>query len=305
MRHLVPMARSSRGSVHNRNQREVWLPFITHRDPRGRMMRDNLITALELAARDIAVFPVAVRKLEDGTLEKKPVVKWRDEATALRAQIRTWWAVRPDCVIGIDLDRAGLFVIDLDKHPCAPDGVAAFRSLRGNNPIPVVPVTITATGGLHLCFRNPARLTNARGNMPAGTDVRGIGGFIVAPGSTWVSPKGTTYIWRPHPEHPRLVDMYPDVPPLPDWLLHVVRPPRQTNHRPIFSGARNGGLRALFACVLNAREGERNNILFWASCRAREEGGSNFARDMLMEAARRAGLPEMEARRTINSGFNQ
>jgi hypothetical protein len=57
--------------------------------------------------------------------------------------------------------------------------------------------------------------------------------------------------------------------------------------------------------VLNAREGERNNILFWAACRAREEGGSDFAQDMLLEAARRAGLPETEARRTINSGFNR
>jgi hypothetical protein len=55
--------------------------------------------------------------------------------------------------------------------------------------------------------------------------------------------------------------------------------------------------------VLNAREGERNNILFWASCRAHEEGGSNFAQTMLLEAAKRAGLPEGEARRTISSGF--
>jgi Bifunctional DNA primase/polymerase, N-terminal len=266
-------------------------------------MRDNLITALEPAACGIAVFPVAVRKLEDGTLEKKPVVRWRDEATALRAQIRTWWAAHPDCVIGIDLDRAGLFVVDLDKHPGAPDGIAAFRSLRGNNPIPVVPVTITATGGRHLFFRNTERLPNARGNLPAGIDVRGVGGFVVAPGSTWLSPDGSTYTWRPHPEHPRLVAMYPDVPPLPDWLLHVVRPPVQTNHKPIFSSVRNGGLRALCVRVLNSREGERNNVLFWASCRARDEGGSDFAQSMLLEAARRAGLPELEARRTINSAF--
>lgn len=264
-------------------------------------MGDNLASALELAARGIAVFPVAVRKLEDGTLEKKPVVKWRDEATTLHAQIRTWWAVHPDCAVGIDLDRTGLFVVDLDKHPGAPDGVAAFRSLRGNNPVvPAVPVTITATGGRHLFFHNSERLTNARGKLPAGIDVRGIGGFVMAPGSVWEN-----YAWRTHPKRPRLSVVYPDIPPLPDWLLRVVRPPRETNHRPIFNGTSNGGLRALCVRVLNAREGERNNILFWASCRAREEGGSDFARDMLLEAARRAGLPETEARRTINSGFNQ
>jgi hypothetical protein len=263
-------------------------------------MRDNLTTALEHAARGIDVFPVAVRKLEDGTLEKRPIVRWRDEATALRVQIRAWWAVHPECVIGIDLDRAGLLVVDLDKHPCAPDGVAAFRSLRGDNPIPVVPVTITATGGRHLFFRNTWRLTNARGNLPAGIDVRGVGGFVVAPGSTWEN-----YAWRTRPKCPRLIDVYPDLPPLPDWLLRVVRPPQKTSRKPDSCCSNNDGLRALCVRVLNAREGERNNILFWAACRAREEGGSDFAHDMLLEAAKRAGLPEMEARRTINSGFNQ
>jgi hypothetical protein len=269
------------------------------------MMCGNLTAALELAARGIAVFPVVVRKLQDGTLEKKPVVRWRDEATTVREQVSAWWAVRPDGVIGIDLDRAGLFVVDLDRHPGAPDGVAAFRFLRSNNPIPAVPATITATGGLHLFFRNPERLTNARGNLPAGIDVRGVGGFVVAPGSTWVSPDVTAYAWRTHPKHPSLVNEYPDVPPLPDWLLRVIRPPQRASRRsaPVSSG--NGGLRALCVRVLNAREGERNNILFWAACRAHEEGGADFAQDMLLEAARRAGLSETEARRTINSGFKQ
>jgi hypothetical protein len=262
-------------------------------------MSNNLITALEHAARGIAVFPVAVRELEDGTLEKKPTVSWRDEATVLRAQVRTWWAPHPDCVVGIDLDRAGLFVVDLDRHPGAPDGIAGFRSLRGNNPIPLVPVTITATGGRHLFFRNTERLTNARGDLPAGIDVRGVGGFVVAPGSAWKN-----YVWRTRPKCPQLIDVYPDVPPPPDWLLRVVRPRQQANNRSACNSS-NGGLRALCVRVLNAREGERNNILFWAACRAREEGGSDFAQDMLLEAARRVGLPEKEAKRTITSGFDR
>jgi hypothetical protein len=172
-------------------------------------------------------------------------------------------------------------------------------SLRGNNPIPAVPVTITATGGRHLFFRNTEGLTNARGDLPAGIDVRGVGGFVVAPGSAWEN-----YAWRAHPKFPRLMDVYPDLPRLPDWLVRVVRPPQQANKRsPCNSG--DGGLRALCVRVLNSREGERNNVLFWAACRARDEGGSDFARSMLLEAARRAGLPETEARRTITSGFKQ
>jgi hypothetical protein len=262
---------------------------------------NNLEVALELATAGIAVFPVAISQDQNDNLQKSPACKWKEEASTAEDQIRDWWQGRPNLVPGINLERAGLFVVDLDRHQNAPDGIAAFRSLRGNHPFPGGPVTITASGGLHIFFSNPARLTNARGNLHAGTDVRGVGGLVVAPGSTWQG-----FAWRSHPKRPRLVDVYPNLPVLPDWLQQVVRPPEQPRLKSDFSirGAA-GGLRALCRRVLNACNGERNNVLFWASCRAREEGGGDFAQAMLLEAGTRAGLSKLEAERTIRSGFKK
>ena len=45
---------------------------------------------------------------------------------------------------------------------------------------------MTAGGGFHYFFRQPvgSLLGNRRGSLPDGVDVRGAGGWIVAPGST-------------------------------------------------------------------------------------------------------------------------
>jgi len=61
---------------------------------------------------------------------------------------------------------------------------------------------------------------------------------------------------------------------------------------------------ALYRLVATAPEGERNDLLFWASCRAAEHGvDRSAASQILLAAARQAGLPEGEARSTIASGW--
>ncbi|TWV42574.1 hypothetical protein FRZ03_19860, partial [Streptomyces misionensis] len=52
---------------------------------------------------------------------------------------------------------------------------------------------------------------------------------------------------------------------------------------------------------LTAPEGQRNTRLFWAACRACENGIGPDLAAPLIEAARRTGLPEHEARATIAS----
>src|SRR6516162_6839558 len=92
----------------------------------------NLHVALELAAAGLPIFPALVSWNEKAQkLDKKPAItEWPEKAALDDTQIRAWWAQFPDAVPAIVVGRAGLVVIDLDRHPGAPDGVAAFKALR-------------------------------------------------------------------------------------------------------------------------------------------------------------------------------
>jgi hypothetical protein len=60
-----------------------------------------------------------------------------------------------------------------------------------------------------------------------------------------------------------------------------------------------GSLAGLVRTVREALVGERNALLFWAACTARQEG--HDAREELRQAAFDAGLPEVEIERTLGS----
>jgi hypothetical protein len=77
----------------------------------------NLKIALDHAAAGIRVFPVSVIQRPDGRWKKRPAIKgWKDVATTDPDQIRRWWQEFPEAVPGTELGRAGLVVIDADRH---------------------------------------------------------------------------------------------------------------------------------------------------------------------------------------------
>jgi hypothetical protein len=91
----------------------------------------NLKIALDHAAAGIRVFPVSVIQGPDGRWKKRPAIKgWKDVATTDPDQIRRWWQEFPEAVPGTELGRAGLVVIDADRHDPNQDGVQAFAGLR-------------------------------------------------------------------------------------------------------------------------------------------------------------------------------
>ena len=115
----------------------------------------NLAQALDLAAAGIPIFPARAFKLpSSGKWQKQPLVlRWREVATTDPHQLQEWWQRFPDAIPGIELHRAGLVVIDPDRHHDGPDGVAAFAALEAENGgIPAHPETDTAGGGKHLFF---------------------------------------------------------------------------------------------------------------------------------------------------------
>ena len=107
--------------------------------------------------------------------------------TSDAAKIAAWWRRWPDALVGIDAGKSGLVVIDADRHAWAADGVAALQKVVGA-PLQSLgcPVVETAGNGVHLYFRAPEGETfgNSAGSLPAGVNVRGMGGYVIGPGST-------------------------------------------------------------------------------------------------------------------------
>jgi hypothetical protein len=131
-------------------------------------------------------------------------------------------------------------------------------------------------------------------------ELKGRGGFIVACPSRTVD----AYAWLRAPKDVGIAEA-------PEWLRALVDEVRATpdprvDRGPLTSSHAVALAAGLYRVVANASVGERNDILFWASCRAADHGLEPTAvTDILVVAAREAGLPEVEARRTIASGFQR
>ncbi|MPY53182.1 primase alpha helix C-terminal domain-containing protein, partial [Streptomyces acidicola] len=83
-------------------------------------------------------------------------------------------------------------------------------------------------------------------------------------------------------------------------LLHLLLPPPRAHHPTAVASTTQHG-QGLVQFVLAAHEGQRNTRLFWAACRAYENGIGPDLADALVDAAVRTGLTAREARSTIAS----
>jgi Protein of unknown function (DUF3987)/Bifunctional DNA primase/polymerase, N-terminal len=190
----------------------------------------NLTAALNQAAAGLPVFPAGP--------DKRPLLAgWQEKATTEEKQIRTWWKTNLVAVPAIVVGRAGLVVIDCDRHPGGNDGIEAFNRLlrtKGGS-LADVPMTRTARGGAHLFFKQPKGepLGNRRGELPDGIDVRGVGGFVIAPDA--VLPNGQS--WRPINGTPLLAEAFKagTIPELPPWLVEIIGRNRKPNGQGISS----------------------------------------------------------------------
>lgn len=129
---------------------------------------------------------LALRLARDGSRlfpcgpDKKPLVKWRNRATSDPDQIRKWWARWPEAMPGLPTGESnGLSVVDLDVGR-GKDGLAAARAV-GIEPEAADLIVRTASGGLHLYFDHAPGVMNSA--TKAGLDVRGEGGYVIAPGT--------------------------------------------------------------------------------------------------------------------------
>ncbi|MFD7131108.1 bifunctional DNA primase/polymerase [Streptomyces sp. NPDC059894] len=218
------------------------------------------------------------------------------DATTDPAHLRALFAAAPWATgygIACGLPPHHLIGVDLDTKPGA-DSTAALRelALRHLFTIPPTVVVLTPSGGRHLWLTGPPGVVvpNSAGRLAPGIDIRGAGGYLVGPGSR--TARGV-YATAPGTAHlaparcPRAL------------LRLLLPPPRPRPSTPPAAGGAHG--RGLVRFVLAAHEGRRNTRLFWAACRAYEDGIGPALAEPLVAAAVRTGLTEREARTTVAS----
>ena len=150
-------------------------------------MSDLLAAALDYAARGLPVFPCLPRG-------KTPAVaRGFHAATTNPATIRRYWT-DPDRNIGIPTGMpSGVWVLDID----GPEGEASLRALEmKQGAILKTRVSITSRGS-HLWFACHELIPLSAGRIGPGIDVRGDGGYVIAPPS--IHESGHCYAWRGDP----------------------------------------------------------------------------------------------------------
>jgi hypothetical protein len=125
---------------------------------------------------------------------KHPRIKeWQRKASADPVVIREWWERWPAANVCIATGGiSGVIVIDIDPRHGGNESLAAIE--RDCGPLPATLTSKTGGGGSHLFFQHPGNDVPNRTNVLPGIDVRGDGGYVVAPPSAHVS--GAEYTWK-------------------------------------------------------------------------------------------------------------
>jgi hypothetical protein len=179
--------------------------------------------------------------------DKRPIIRWQ-RYQSIRAdarQLEEWFGRGAYANLGIVTGAISrLLVLDIDPMHGGSDSLERLEQAHGRLARTVE--ATTGSGGRHLYFAHPGGIVRNRVGLANGIDVRGDGGYVVAPPS--VHPNGQHYSWRAN----RNPD---DVEPaaVPGWLVELLIDERIHAGHPVhyWRGLARDGV----------GEGERNNTI--------------------------------------------
>jgi Bifunctional DNA primase/polymerase, N-terminal len=245
-------------------------------------MTASLEALREAALRDAAAgWPVFPCKPDS----KEPATRhgFKDATTSPAVIRRVMWE-RVPYNVAIATGEPGPDVLDVDMKADG-SGFEAFGQLqRAGKLSGACAIVRTPSGGMHVYYQGTAQ---GNGRMPRHfLDFRSRGGYVIAPPS---KVGGRAYeVAEKRAASGRL-----------DWeavkQFLDPRSPAASRPRPV----RASDVGSLAGWVAGLPEGNRNDGLFWAACRAVEAGAGDLGG--LVAAAVSAGLPEREAWRTVLS----
>lgn len=225
------------------------------------------------------------------TKDKRSLIKdWPNAASRDPEQIRSWWKqwphAQPAAVVPEDIT---IFDIDIRN-----DGsLEALETVTGPLPETLTSWSGRGDGGRHLWFKKPAGEISAQ-QLPKGVDLRKPAVHYVLIPPALHNETGKPYTWND----------VPFVAELPAQAIDALRPPAKPDvPLPAVTG-RPGSSHGLVRTVTDAVEGQRNNALLWAACRAFDNGDTEVIQD-LFDAAISNGLTESEVTATIASAERQ
>ena len=236
--------------------------------------------AIEYAKKGFAVFPLKYR-------DKVPLTRnGCKDATTDAAQIKAWWQKYPNANIGLATGSVSqnVFVIDLDIDE--DRGIDGYHSLedwqREHGDFPETWTAITGRGGYHLYYRGNGKIKNRAGIID-GVDIRGNGGYVVAPPS--IHKNGNRYEWEYSPDEFEIAKADNNV----EYFLN------HDDHRQSAS----------FTMPNIVSAGQRNQMLFRFACMMQAKGASDqsvFAATMAEnESSCSPPLTEQEVRIIVSS----
>jgi hypothetical protein len=154
--------------------------------------------------RGFSVIPVGV--------DKKPLIKWEpyQHRIATHEEVERWAAQFKNLNIAIVTGSiSGIVVVDVE----------AGGSIDGLTPTVIAK---TGGGGWHFYYKHPGyEFKNSARKLRELTDIRGDGGYVVAPPSLHKS--GKHYDWSVAPEAADFAD-------IPDWILQSLAPAKAERH---------------------------------------------------------------------------
>jgi len=157
---------------------------------------------------------------------KVPIVRHGlNDATTDPGRVRQWWQRHPDANLGLTTGGdAGIWVLDVDVHDPSKNGLVSMAGLEDEHgELPDTLTIRTGSGGLHLYWAMPqGRDIRNRTAVAPGIDVRGTGGYVVAPPS--IHPDTGEQYRVPDEGRHRIATP-------PDWLVDLVAP-LQPRRRP-------------------------------------------------------------------------
>lgn len=143
------------------------------------------------------------------------------DATDDPAIIAEWKRRNPCCNWGIATEHDGLAIVDIDPRH---DGHLSWVDLiTTHNGYPATLIVRTGSGGTHLYYKVPngaPMLSNSTNRVGTGIDIRGTGGYVVAPPSNHIS--GDTYTWC----EPQL-----GIVEMPQWLYDLAKKPKEKQRK--------------------------------------------------------------------------